>query len=119
MPMIGGGDGDGVDILIFEELANIDVGFGFRQTHLLDAGKALVQDVFVDIAESGKLDARDVRETADVVVAAAAHATDSHADAIVGAENSAAECKRGCACSDCFSSRFQKFTPFDCRSCHL
>ena len=36
VPMIGSGDGDGIDVFVFEQLANVDVGFWLRQAHLFD-----------------------------------------------------------------------------------
>src|ERR1700757_3135693 len=53
VPMIGSGDGDGVDVFVFEELADIDIGFWSGQAELLDLVEALIGDVFVDIAKSG------------------------------------------------------------------
>ena len=87
VPMIGRGDGNGVDLFVLEQLAHIDVGFWPGQAHLFDFADALARNVFVDIAERGELGLRDVREAADMIVAAAAHSADGHADAIVRAEN--------------------------------
>src|SRR2546430_4744895 len=44
VPMIGRSNGDGVDIFVLEQLANIDVGFGLWQSQLLDVPETLVQD---------------------------------------------------------------------------
>src|ERR1700676_5605852 len=90
VPMIGSGDGDGVNVFVVEELANIHVGFRLWQAELLDLSEALVGDAFVDIAESGQLGLWNTRETVDVIVAAAAHSADGHAYAIICAENLAA-----------------------------
>src|ERR1700730_11280300 len=87
VPMIGSGDGDGVNVFVVEKLANIDVGLRPWQAELLDLIEALLRDVFVDIAESGQLGLRDARKTMDVIVAAPAHPADGHADAIICAEN--------------------------------
>jgi hypothetical protein len=117
--MIGSGDGDGVDVFVFKERANVEERFRARQAHFLDVAEALVQDIFVNIAESGEFDSRDMREAADVVVATAAHPADSDADAIVCAENLAAQSQSGCAHCDCFPCRLKEFTPFNCHGCHL
>ncbi len=85
MPMIWRGNGDGIDILVFEELANVDIRFGPGQAHFFDAAEALVQNVFIDVAKSGELDSRDVRKAADVILAAAADSANGDADTIVGA----------------------------------
>jgi len=59
VPVIGSGDGDGVDVFVFEEPANIDVRFGLRQAHLLDFGDALAGDIFVDVADGDDFCSRD------------------------------------------------------------
>src|SRR5208282_1464204 len=111
--MIGSGDGDGVDVFVFEELANVDVGFWFWQTHLLDFGDALARDVFVDVADGDDFCSRDARKAVDVIVAAAAHSANGYADTIVCAKNFAAERERSCAYRDYFARGLQKVTPLD------
>ena len=54
--MIGRGDGDGVDFFVFEKLADVDVGLGFGAAQFFDVGEALVQNIFVDVAERGDFD---------------------------------------------------------------
>src|SRR4030088_2000578 len=111
--MIGCGDGDGVNIFVLEELANIDVGFGLWQALLFDLAEALVQHVFIHIAQSGKLCSRDTRKPVDVIVAATAHSANCHSDAIIGAEDLASQRKRSRAYGYCFSCRLKEFTPLD------
>src|ERR1700738_2043765 len=115
--MVGRGDGDGVNIFVLEELANIDVGFGLWQALLFDLAEALVQHVFIHIAESGKLCSRDTRKPVDVIVAAAAHSANCHSDAIIGAEYLPTQRKRSRAHSYRFSCRLKEFTPLNCHSC--
>jgi hypothetical protein len=117
--MIGRRDRDGINIFVFEELANVDVGFWLWHAEFLDVAEALVQDVFVDVAESGKFCSGDMRKAADVIVAATSHTANCHSDAIICAENLASERERGRANGYCFSGRLQKFTPLDCHIGHL
>src|SRR5580704_9429890 len=119
VPVIGSGNGDGVDVFVFEELANVDVGFRLGQAHLFDFGDALTGDVFVNVADGNDFRSRDARETANVIVAAAAHSANGHADAIVGAENFAAKRKRSCAYCNNFAGSLQKVTPLDIHGCRL
>src|SRR5438309_5974409 len=114
--MIRRGDGDGINIFVFEELANIDVGFWFCHAEFLDVAETLVQYVFVDVAESGKFCSRDMRKAADVIVAATSHAANRHSDAIICAEDLASERERSRANGYCFSGRLEKFTPLDCHN---
>lgn len=113
MPVIGSGDGDGVDFLVLEKLAHIDVGFRARTAQFFDVAETLVEDVFVDIAEGGELDAGDVREAADVILATATCAADGDADAIIRAEDFAAERERRRANRDGFSRGLKKVSPLD------
>ena len=119
VPMIGSGDGDGVDFLVFEELANVEVTLGLGQAHFFDVAEALVEDVFVDITESGEFDTGDVRKAVDVILAAAADSADGDADAIVGAENFAAQRERCRAHGNGFAGRFKKVAPLDFHGCRL
>ena len=111
--MIGRGNGDGVNFFVLEELANINIGFWLWQTHLLDVIEALVQYVFIDIAQSGELRSGNTRKAADVIVTTATHSANCDSDAIVGADNS-----RICRCRDAQSrtrdacaSDFQEIPP--------
>ena len=90
VPMIGSGDGDGIDVFVFEQLANVDVGFRLRQAHFFDFGDALAGDVFVDVADGDDFCSRDMRKAVNVIVAAATHSADGYAHTFVGAENFAA-----------------------------
>src|ERR1700680_2184685 len=85
--MIGRGDGDGVDIFVLEQLADVDVGFGPGQAALLDFAEAKVRNAFIDVAEGGDFGPWDTREAADVIVAAAAHSANGHPDTIICADD--------------------------------
>ena len=113
VPMIGRSDGNGVDIFVLEQLANIDVGFGLGQSQLLDIPEALVQHVFIHIAQGGNLCPWNTRKTAEVIVAATSHSANCHPDTIIGAQDSGVA-----GCRDAPSSagyaragEFQKVAP--------
>ena len=74
------GDGDGVDILIFEHLADVGVALGAG-----DVLHALGDDLGVDVAEGDDADALDLLELLDVFLTAAAEADDGDAEVTVGA----------------------------------
>src|ERR1700716_3103087 len=95
MPMIGRGDGDSVYIFVLKQFANIDVGFWLCQTHLLRVAKALVQNLFIDIAQRGNLRPGHTLKPVEVVVAATSHSANRHADTIICAEYLSTQRKRG------------------------
>ena len=102
VPVIGSGDGDGVDLLVFEELANIDVGFWLGNAEFFDVADALAEDGFVDVAQGDDLRIGNVREAVDVILAATADAANSDAHTIVRAKDLAAHCQGGRAHRDGF-----------------
>ena len=119
MPVIGRGDGDGVNLFVFEKFANVDVGLRLGKAEFFDFAEALAK-TFSSTSQSAAISTfRDFVKAVDVIVAAAAHAADGDADAIVGAENFAAECQGGSAYGDCFSRGLQKVTPLDFHCCRL
>src|SRR6266567_1409967 len=89
MPMIGRGDRDGVNILVLKQLANVDVGFWLWQTQLLDVPEAMVQHVFIHIAQSGNLRSWHTRKPADVIVAATSYSANCHPHTIICAHDPA------------------------------
>lgn len=111
--MIGSGDRDGVDVLVFQELTKVDVGLGLGNAEFFDVGEALVEDVFVDIAQGDDLRVGDFGEPVNVVDATAAGAADGDADFVVGAENFAAEGEAGRGDGCGFACGFEEFTAFD------
>ena len=90
VPVIGSGDGDSVDFLVFEELAHVDVGLGLGQVHFFNVADTLTQNSFIDVAERDDFRSRDTGKAFDVIGAAASDTADGYADAIVGAEDFAA-----------------------------
>ena len=119
VPVIGSGDGDGVDFLVFEKLAHVDVGLGLGQVHFFDVADTLTQNRFIDVAERDDFRSGDAGKAFDVIGAAASDTADGYADAIVGAEDFAAqrECCR--ACGDGFAGGLQEFATFDRHTCRL
>src|SRR2546423_8217716 len=103
MPMVGCSDRDGINVLVFEQLANIGISFRLRMAMALDFSEALIQDGLVHIAQSDNLDAWNLLETFDVIVAAAAYPADGHAYSVVRAQHLSAKRERRCTYSDCLS----------------
>src|SRR5690242_6294803 len=83
MPVIWCCNRDGVDAFVLEQLANIHVRLRPRQAQILNIFEALVQNPFVDVAQSGNLHSRYLGETADVVSAAAARTANRNAYTVV------------------------------------
>src|ERR1700730_12674296 len=108
--MIGRGDRDGVNVFVLKELANIDVGLRLCQTQLLHVPEALVQHVFIRIAQSGDLCSWDTRKPADVIVAATSNSANCHPDTVICAEYLGSQRKCSCAHRYCFSRRLKKIT---------
>ena len=112
--MIRRGDGDGVDVFVFEKLADVGVGLRLGTAEFFDVGEALVEDVFVDVAERGDFDVGNFVEAVDVIDAAAARAADGDADAIVGAEDGVRlERERGGADGESGGRGFDEVAAFD------
>ena len=57
--MVRGRDGNRVDILVFQKLANIDLRLRLGDVHLLGIGDPLSKNVFVYVAEIGNLNPRN------------------------------------------------------------
>ena len=84
VPVVRRGDGDGVDVLAFEQASDVFAG--------LD-GDALVrpllflstEDGVIDIAQAGDAGAFDAGETLEVITAASAEADDGDAHVVFGA----------------------------------
>ncbi len=91
--MIRRSDGDGVDIFVLEQLADIDVGFGLWQSQLIDVPEATVQHGLIDITERSNFCPWDARKAMDVIVAATSHSANCHLDAVIRAHDF---CVAGC-----------------------
>ena len=92
VPVVGRGDGHGVDGLVVEQLAEVAVGCDLFAP-VLEGLELVVQDLLVHVAQGGDPDARDRAEPGDELAAASAHAAGSldpaepdhgHADLGVG-----------------------------------
>src|SRR5450755_3354532 len=106
MPVIGSGDGDGVNLFVFEKFANVPISFGSGRAKFFDFGDALGGNIFVDVTERGDFHVGDMLESLDMIAAAAAQSANGDADAIIGAEDFSAERERCCACGDYSASCF-------------
>src|SRR6266436_10377531 len=111
--MIGCGDRDGVNVLVFEQLTNIDVGFWLCHAQLLHIPEALVQDAFIHVAQSGNLRSRDTGESVDVIFAATSYSANGHAHTISGAYDPGVAGRRGAQGStgDTCAGDFQEVPP--------
>ena len=85
--MIGRGDGYGVNIFVFEQLANVHEGFWLWHTQLLHVPEALVQDAFIHVAQSGNFCPWDTGKTVNVIFAAASHTANCHPHTIIRADD--------------------------------
>ena len=81
--MIGGGDGDGVNGLVVEQLADIDVGLRVNPK-LLDLCEALPEHVAVNVAEGCDLGVIQFGISLDVVDTASSKSADCHPHPVVG-----------------------------------
>ena len=89
MPVVGGGDGDGVDIFIGEELAHVVVALGLFAGELFDGGLAGFEGGLVDVAQRRNAGVGEGGVALDVIVAASTDAYDTDVDLFIGAEHAA------------------------------
>src|ERR1700733_12510286 len=114
MPMIRRGNRDGVDLFVFEKFANVGVRLRFRTTEFFDVGEALIENVFIDVAERGDFDVAHFIEAVNVIDTAAARAADGDAHAIVRAEDGVRlESERGGADGEGGGRGFDEVSAFD------
>ena len=96
MPMIGRGDGDGINLLVFQGLADVPILLGGLALGGLDGFRAPLQHVGINVTQGDifgvVLHAQDVL---DVGAALAVEADGTHPDAVVGAENLAGRHRAG------------------------
>jgi hypothetical protein len=86
MPVVGGGDGDGVNALVIEELPDIGVGDD-RFLVLGEIPDLFVQDLAVHIAQGRYSHARDLAELTQQPAPPDADANHGHADVVVGSQH--------------------------------
>ena len=86
---LGSGDGDGVDVLVGEELAHVVVALRLFAGELLDGGLAAFERRLVDVAERDDARVGQGGVALDVIVAASADADDADVDLVIGAEHTA------------------------------
>src|SRR5215472_1546740 len=85
MPVIGRGDGNGVNILILKKPSDVAVGFRPGQPHLFRVTDTLVQYAFVDIAHGSDFGPRSIGEALEMIVAPPSESTNCQPHSIVGA----------------------------------
>ena len=85
MPVIGGCRGDGVDTLVFEQLANV----GMTGDLLATVARPLqftIEHVLIDIADGHHADAGQFAEQAQVKASLTAKSHDRDSDVVVGSQ---------------------------------
>src|SRR6202162_5893144 len=88
VPVIGRGDGDGVDIFLLENFAEVFFGYGGFTHFVLNAGREFVEDVAIDIANVRDAGSAFVGlERGEVGVGAAVETDHSKVEAIIGTED--------------------------------
>ena len=92
VPVVRGGDHDGVDVLVVEDAAKIlnEVGLKVGTSDRRVVVDALSREVSVDVAKGLDLDVRELREPPFERVALAADADAREHDAVARAEDAAA-----------------------------
>ena len=91
--MVAGGDGDSVDIFVFEKLANVLVCFlRLGAGQFFGEAHGALDLRLIDVAHSGDARFRQLRVAGDVVASAATYADDRDVDTVVGAKRGHAGC---------------------------
>src|ERR1051326_6311183 len=93
VPVIGRGNGNGIDLLVFQKPANVAVRFRPSQAHLFRVAETLVQYALVDIAHASDFGPRNVGKALEMIVAAASKSTNCQSHPVVGAKYSASQGK--------------------------
>ncbi len=86
VPVVGGGDGDRVEVGRGEELANVGKFF-YRDAFFGESGGGAVEDGGVGVADSDDADAFDFAEAAEVVFTATVEADNGDADVGMSADD--------------------------------
>lgn len=87
VPVVGRGNGDGVDAFVFQELADVGVGGDFGGVVFFQLVHSAADDVVVNVAESGDADAGNAAEAFDVGASASVDADNGDSDVFIGAED--------------------------------
>ena len=85
VPVIRRGDGDGVDVLVLNQLAEVDFGFRAVALEFLDLGDAGREKAFVDVTQMADADVRNAGELVVVRLATRGDADDGQVDPVIGA----------------------------------
>ena len=87
VPVVGRGDGNGVDAFVFQELADVGVGGDFGGVVFFQLVDSAADDIVVNVAESGDADAGNAAEAVDVGASASVDADNGDSDVFIGAED--------------------------------
>ena len=116
VPVIGRGDGNGVNIFVLKQPSNVAVRFGPCQPHLFRVTETLVQYAFVDIAHASDFGPRNVGEALEMIVAAAPESTNCQPHPVIGPKYCASQGKGSCAHGHGSSCRFEKIASINFHS---
>ena len=87
VPVVRGGDGDGVDVLVVEHPAHVPDRLGLVLELGLDGGRLLGRHVLIDVTEGLDVDGGDLAKGVDVSAALGADANERHVHPVVRAEH--------------------------------
>ena len=85
--MVGRGDGDGVDGLVVQQLADVGEGLGLGHAHVLHLPKALVQNILIHVADSDDGRRLYFAVLLDMGKSLPVQPDDRHLHAVVGAQD--------------------------------
>ena len=115
MPVVRCRDADGVEVLQFEQFADVREAFDLfvALAELLDGG---VQDCFVNVAQrdDAHIFLRQPAQFGDVVLAAPAEADDGHADFVIGARHPRPRIRRQADCGGGEGGAFEETSAVHC-----
>ena len=87
VPMVAGGDGDGVDFFVFECFADVLHALGRVAASLFDGSRTRLEEPAVGIDQMGHLDFVHLGEGVEVAATAAIDARQGNANGVVGADH--------------------------------
>ena len=87
VPVVGRGDGDRVDGLVFQKFAQVDEGGGLLDPHFFHLVHAAVHDVLIHVADGGDFHVRHLGILLDVRPSLSVQSDDGNAHAVVRPEN--------------------------------
>ena len=87
VPVVGRGDGNRVDGLVFQKFAQVDESGGFLDPHLFHLAHAAIHDVLIHVADGGDFNVRHLGILLDVRPSLPVQSDHGNPHAVVGPEN--------------------------------